>query len=180
MYILDYLYIAFIFLGAWKGSRRGIEPELKSLISTLLLLSLLSGVWVFAVVREAISELLKIHPMLAGISSAVLAFILAIMLMRMLRNHVPEAVARSVGQSSSVIWGIILGAFRRSVLGGFLLFVTASAPIGLINNFVVGHSVAGYWIDHYFVIKDEEIVETVSPGSEPNMTPSTFNDPYNN
>jgi uncharacterized membrane protein required for colicin V production len=176
VYLLDYLLSIYVALGAWKGFRRGMETELKSLIGTLLFVSLLSGVWVFAVVREAMSGILKIHPMLAGVSSAIAGFVLAIMFMRMLRNQLPETLARSVAVSSTYLWGAILGLLRRGALGGFFLFVTASAPVAFINSFIVNHSVAAYWIDQLFVIEDVKAPATEMPHDDQQEATSIFDD----
>ncbi len=175
MYFLDYFFIALLLLAIWRGHKRGFVAELQSFIGTVFLITLLSGVWVFTVLKQLVGSLTALHPLTAGVLGLIISLIVAWWLMRFLRVRVPELLGENIDPVMSSTLGMFIGLIRRALLLGFLLWLAVTAPWSGLRSTVTEYSMFAYQLSSMSRVpepvsvlpKQTQLPDSSKPISEP-------------
>ncbi len=132
--MIDYIFLAYIFLNLFKGFINGVGKEIEKICFTLLLLCSILGVFVISEFIGLIKSTLQTLLTSTGFWVSFSSFILAIFLFYSMRSKI-SVIAEEILTPKYSNYGGLLVAFLRSCIVIFLfILVLKWLPFGLFND----------------------------------------------
>jgi hypothetical protein len=141
MNLVDYLALAFMAYGIWRGWRKGFGYELPGLISVAVFT--LTGFGAIRWTYIGLSSASNFSPIRMGILTAPLLFVVAFMLIRRRLKIIQTWADQRFQGAHKSVYGAAAGLLRTAIISGFLVVYLGLLNIGFVHRTFAERSLFG-------------------------------------
>ena len=141
MNIVDYLALAFMGYGVWRGWQKGLGYELPSLISVAIFA--LTGFGVIRWTYKGLTTAAHLSPLWIGFLGAPFLFVGAVILVRHRLKSIQVWTEKQFQAPQQKSYGAAAGFLRTAIIAGFLIVYLGLLNVGFIHRTFAERSLFG-------------------------------------
>jgi len=140
--LLDFCFIFFLLWSLLKGIKKGLGKEFEGLITALLFLGTLLGIYVLSQLTGLIKTTLQMTLLSSGIIISLASFLAALFVIFFLRKKITQFTETKFSKTTSQFGGAMIGTIRASVVVSILVIIFNGVPFGLFQHMLEGSMIA--------------------------------------